>query len=147
MAKSKADLFFSLPKNWEEIIQEIFMNGGTDIEAHIALGINALDHKTLLSIENYNNAFINGMAISEAWWMKWARETLIDEATYETTAEGVTIERKPKKIDTKLFELVMKRMFKWDKKLDKIEDDGLEKDQPKKDAEKFTKKYGITKVK
>lgn len=134
MAKSKSDLFFNLPKNWEEILEEVFSSGGTDVEAHLSLKINSIDHKILLSVDNYSNAFINGMAISEAFWMKWARETLMDEGTEDVKA---------KKIDTKLFELVMKRMFSWDKKLDKPKEKEVEKDQPKKDADKFKSKYGI----
>lgn len=131
---SKSDLFFNLPKNWEEILSEIFMNGGTDIEAHLSLGVSAIDHKVLLAVDQYNNAFTNGMAISEAFWMKWARQTLTDEGTEDS---------KPKKIDTKLFELVMKRMFAWDKKLDKIKEKDVDKDQPKKELAKFKNKYGI----
>ena len=134
MARSRSDLFFNLPKNWEEILSEIFMNGGTDIEAHLSLGVSSIDHKVLMAVDQYANAFTNGMAVSEAYWMKWARETLTDEGTEDI---------KPKKIDTKLFELVMKRMFAWDKKLDKIKEKDVDKEQPKKELDKFKNKYGI----
>lgn len=134
MARSRSDLFFNLPKNWEEILSEIFMNGGTDIEAHLSLGVSSIDHKVLMAVDQYANAFTNGMAVSEAYWMKWARETLTDEGTEDS---------KPKKIDTKLFELVMKRMFAWDKKLDKIKEKDVDKEQPKKELDKFKNKYGI----
>lgn len=147
MAKTKADVFFNLPKNWEEIIGEIFENGGTDVEAHLSLGVNALDHKQLLTIASYSDAFENGMAVSEAWWMKWARDTLTDETTVKTMDDGTVVEVKPKKIDTKLFEIFMKRMFAWDKKLDKKKEDEVEKTEPKKEADKFAKKYGIKAVK
>lgn len=134
MARSRSDLFFNLPKNWEEILSEIFMNGGTDIEAHLSLGVSSIDHKVLMAVDQYANAFTNGMAVSEAYWMKWARETLTDEGSEDN---------KPKKIDTKLFELVMKRMFAWDKKLDKIKEKDVDKEQPKKELDKFKNKYGI----
>ena len=134
MARNRSDLFFNLPKNWEEILSEIFMNGGTDIEAHLSLGVSSIDHKVLMAVDQYANAFTNGMAVSEAYWMKWARETLTDEGSEDS---------KPKKIDTKLFELVMKRMFAWDKKLDKIKEKDVDKEQPKKELDKFKNKYGI----
>ena len=147
MAKSKADIFFNLPKNWEEILTEVFGNGGTDVEAHLSLGISALEHRQLLTIDSYNDAFTNGLALSEAWWMKWARDTLTDETRVETMEDGTTIEIKPKKIDTKLFEIFMKRVFAWDKKLDKKKEDEVEKTDTKKEADKFAKKYGIKAVK
>ena len=134
MARNRSDLFFNLPKNWEEILSEIFMNGGTDIEAHLSLGVSSIDHKVLMAVDQYANAFTNGMAVSEAYWMKWARQTLTDEGSEDG---------KPKKIDTKLFELVMKRMFAWDKKLDKIKEKDVDKEQPKKELDKFKNKYGI----
>lgn len=134
MARNRSDLFFNLPKNWEEILSEIFMNGGTDIEAHLSLGVSSIDHKVLMAVDQYANAFTNGMAVSEAYWMKWARQTLTDEGSEDS---------KPKKIDTKLFELVMKRMFAWDKKLDKIKEKDVDKEQPKKELDKFKNKYGI----
>ena len=142
MARNRSDLFFNLPKNWEEILSEIFMNGGTDIEAHLSLGISSIDHKVLMAVDQYADAFTNGMAVSEAYWMKWARETLTDECIVVESSKGkVTVERP--KIDTKLFELVMKRMFAWDKKLDKIKEKDVDKEQPKKELDKFKNKYGI----
>lgn len=142
----KADLFFKLPKDWEDIITDVFMNGGTDVEAHLSLKVNAINHVELLKVDAYKEAFVNGMAISEAWWMKWARETLLDEGSYDVE-QGIVVERKAKKIDTKLFEIFMKRMFSWDKKLDKNNNKDLEKkDDVKKDLDKFSKKYGLRAV-
>jgi len=144
MARSRSDLFFNLPKNWEEILSEIFMNGGTDIEAHLSLGVSSIDHKVLMAVDQYANAFTNGMAVSEAYWMKWARQNLTGcETRTEIDEEGNKTEIKPAKIDTKLFELVMKRMFAWDKKLDKIKEKDVDKEQPKKELDKFKNKYGI----
>lgn len=144
MAKSKSELFFSLPKGWEETLRGIFANGGGDIEAHLAIGVDAVSHKKLLEVEQYMIEFENGMAVSEAWWMKWARESLVDQEGSTTyLPDGTKIETKPKKADTKLFEIMMKRMFAWDKRLDKPEKPENKNKDPQEAVEKFKNKYGI----
>ena len=144
MAKSKSELFFDLPKGWENTLRNIFANGGGDIEAHLAIGVDAVSHKKLLEVEQYMTEFENGMAVSEAWWMKWAREMLVDqEGSVSYQPDGTKIEIKPKKADTKLFDIMMKRMFSWDKKLDKPEKGEKKSRKPQEDVEKFKSKYGL----
>ena len=150
--RSKADLFFSLPKGWEEQVKDLFSEGHGDIQVHIALGVNALEHKALLDVEQYAEAFTNGMAICEAYWMNRAQEALKDREYEETFTndEGKEVKRvyKPAKFDTKLYETMMKRMFSWDKRLDKKDsNEGEKSNKSKRDADKFLTKHGIRKIK
>jgi hypothetical protein len=118
-------LFMELPEGWNDIINDEFRLGKSMVEAHLALQISAIEHKLLMSVEEYKNAMLNGMAYSEAYWMDWARLNVMDN-----------------KVNTKIFEIMTKRLFGWDKKLDKNdEDDAKIKDSIKKDADKFAQKY------
>lgn len=150
--KNKAELFFGLPKDWEDQIRDAFSEGNSDVQVHIMLGVTATQHKEMLKIEQYNNAFADGMAICEAYWMNRAQEALKDrEYTEEFTDEdGKEVKRtyKPAKFDNKLFETMMKRMFSWDKRVDKKPTDNSEQNEKsKKDVEKFLTKHGIRKIK
>jgi len=118
-------LFMELPEGWNDTINEEFRLGKSMVEAHLALQISATEHKLLMSVEEYKTAMLNGMAYSEAYWMDWARLNVMDN-----------------KVNTKIFEIMTKRLFGWDKKLDKNdEDDAKIKDSIKKDADKFAQKY------
>lgn len=139
-------LYFELPKNWKSKIKDIFKDGGDVISAHISIGVQASSHKKLMSVEEYFEEFENGIALSEAYWLKWARENLepmegeeeIDGEMYRTKTYG--------KPDTKLFNLMMDRLFGWKKKIDKVEDDKDKGEKIKIEAEKITEKY-LRKVK
>ena len=125
-------LFFGLPSGWRETILEVFESGGSDVEAHLAIGVTATEQKILLKNEDYLLEFENGMAICEAYWMKWARENVSFES---------------KNVNNKLFEKMMNRLFDWDKRIKTEEEKGEKKVKKKKDAEEFTKKYKLGIVK
>ena len=118
-------MFLELPDNWQEIIKAEFREGKSMVEAHLALGLSASEHKDLLTVEEYVVEMDNGMALSEAYWMEWARMNLMDN-----------------KVNTKIFEIMTRRLFNWDKKVDKnSNDESKKKDSIKKDADKFAQKY------
>lgn len=149
--KSKAQLFFDLPKNWEDIVSDILSEGGCDIDAYTALNLTAKEHKVLLEVEQYIDHFTNCLALSERWWINKAREALLDREYDETFIDddGKEVKRtyKPDKFDTKLFEKIMNRMFGWDKKVDKNKEDNGKNNQGRKDAEKLLNKHKIRKIK
>lgn len=117
--------YLELQEGWQEIIKNEFREGKSMVEAHLALGLSASEHKDLLTVEEYMVEMDNGMAISEAYWMEWARRNLTDN-----------------KVNTKIFEIMTKRLFNWDKKVDKnTNDESKKKDSIKKDADKFAQKY------
>ena len=124
------DLFFKLPKDWRDTVDKIFKDGGSDIEAHLAIGVKATDHETLMKNEIYAEHFKNGMAVCEAYWHKWARENIGNPS---------------KDVNTKMFETMMKRFFKWDSiGKEKVKD---ETPKPKGEVKSFAEKYGLQKVK
>ena len=63
-------MFLELRKDWKEVTDKVFDEGGTDVEAFVLLGLSRTDHKSLLSIEEYADHFDNGMTRSEAWWSR-----------------------------------------------------------------------------
>lgn len=122
-------MFFSLPEGWEDIALGIMKEGGHMVQAHIAIGVCATDHEILMRITEYANVFINGMAECESWWFTKGVEGLHD-----------------KDFNNKLFDMMTKRMFNWDKKIDKLKD--LDKDDSNvvtKGIEEFKNKY-LTRV-
>ena len=135
-------IFFELDEDWEKIIDPIFTSGGSDVEAYVALGLSREEHNGLLKhCDDYFDAFDNGMAKSEAYWIAWARSN---------------INVPSKEVNTKLFEAVMNRVFAWDKKREsrekKVEVE-IKKDENKKEINKFAQKFklvepqGLTKSK
>lgn len=139
-------LYFELPKDWKEKIKLIFKDGGDVISAHLAIGVQASSHKKLMGIEEYYEEFENGIALSEAYWIRWARENLepvdgeeeINGEMYRTKTYG--------KPDTKLFNLMMDRLFRWKKKIDDDNTNKNEGEKIKLEAQKITGKY-LRKVK
>jgi hypothetical protein len=124
---SAEGIFFSLPEGWQEITNEIFENGGHYTEAFLAIGLNAIEHEVVMDIGDYMTHFCNGMAKSEAYWMRWFREN---------------VNQPSKDVNTKLFELAMNRMFDWSKKFDKIKPVDDQKAQfLRSEKEKYKKKY------
>ena len=121
-------LYMELPKDWEAITDDIFEKGGTDIEAHVALGLSKEQHKSLLKIEQYFEHFDNGMTKSEAWWTKWAREN---------------IDKPSKDINTKLFETVMRQFFAWNTREEKKKSKQEGGELKNKIVNDFTKKFQI----
>lgn len=63
--KAGHTLFFGLPSNWRETIENGFKMGWSDVEAHLAIGVTATEHEVLLNNEDYFLEFKNGMALSE----------------------------------------------------------------------------------
>lgn len=125
------NLFFGLPKNWRDTVDAIFKDGGSDIEAHLAIGVKATDHEILMKNEVYVEHFRNGMAMSEAYWHKWARENIGLES---------------KLVNTKLFDTMMKRFFKWDQ-IGKEKPDDKTKGNTKGEVKSFADKYGLKRAK
>lgn len=128
--KTGHTLFFNLPKDWRETIENGFKDGWSDIEAHLAIGVTATEHEILLKNEDYAIEFKNGMALSEAYWLAWARSSIGVES---------------KLVNTKLFDKVMDRLFKWDAKMKALGDKEEKKDAKKKDAKAFAEKYKLIK--
>ena len=128
--KTGYSLFMELPSNWRETVANKFAEGWSDIEVHLEIGVSANDHETLLKNEDYYLEFKNGMAISEAYWHRWARDN-VGSASRD--------------INTKLFNDMMNRFFRWDQREAKAKekDDGKGK---KKDAQAFGKKFNLVKT-
>lgn len=99
-----------------------------------------------MGVEEYYEEFENGIALSEAYWIRWARENLepvdgeeeINGEMYRTKTYG--------KPDTKLFNLMMDRLFRWKKKIDDDNTNKNEGEKIKLEAQKITGKY-LRKVK
>lgn len=127
-----AELYFKLPKDWNEKAKLMFSTGKSDIQVICSLGISAIEHEALMSIQEYADVFRNGMALCENWWMDWAQENLEN-----------------KDANNKIFQTMTNRFFKWDKKLDKNKENDLEKknNSVHGEVEKFGKKYGLKAVK
>jgi hypothetical protein len=128
--KTGHTLFFNLPKDWRETIENGFREGWSDIEAHLAIGVSATEHEILLKNEDYLIEFKNGMALSEAYWMSWARSS---------------IQMESKLVNTKLFDRFMDRVFKWDSKIKGAEEKEEKKEVKKRDARAFAEKYKLIK--
>lgn len=133
-------IYFDLKKNWKQTVLNIFKEGGDPISAHLAIGVTASEHKKLMALGDYFEVFENGIAMSESYWLKWAKENL--EPTIEETEEDGIITKtftygKP---DVRLFKEVMDRLFNWSKKIEKI-DKPKDKDDPKDEAKKMVGKY------
>lgn len=121
-------LYLELPAEWESITDEIFSKGGSDVEAHVAIGLSKEQHKELLKVEEYYDHFDNGMAKAEAWWMQWARNN---------------IDKPSKDVNTKMFETVMNRFFAWNSKTENKNNKKEHDSQKKKTVEDFGKKFKI----
>lgn len=118
-------IYFDLPKGWQDMVKESFRNGRHIAHAFTAIGLNATEHAKLMKLSEYAEEFINGMALSEIYWLEW----------------GMTYLNDPK-VNTKLFELMTKRMFNWDKKVDKLQkDDSADNDMVQKAKDEFKTKY------
>lgn len=118
-------IFFSLPEDWKEITDQIFEEGGHYTEAFLALGLSAIEHEVVMDADEYMEHFCNGMAKSEAYWFRWARENLNN-----------------KDANISLFKAAMDRMFNWSKKLDKLKpEDDSKKRFLMSEKEKYKKKY------
>ena len=126
-------LFFELPENWKDTIDEIFTEGGSDVEAFVALGLTKDEHNKLLEVEEYEYQFDNGMAKSEAFWLSWARANLKNPS---------------KDVNTKMFETVMRRMFAWDERMErkkKNEEEDEEVKKNRKAVKDFGQKFNLVK--
>lgn len=120
------DLYFSLPKDWKEKAGEMFSQGCSDVEVHVSLGITATEHAILLKQPDYHEEFFNGMAKAEAFWHEWARKNMVVD--------------KDTKVNTKIFETFMERLFKWSKKeSSKNKED--KKDRTKGEVKSFEDRY------
>jgi len=118
-------MFFGLPKGWEDIVTDSFRAGRHIAQAFTAIGLTATEHEKLMKLQEYYEVFINGMALSEIFWMEWAMQNLNDP-----------------KVNTKLFELMTKRLFNWDKKIDKLaKDDSEDKVKVQGEISKFKETY------
>ena len=123
-------IFFELPKDWEDKVKQDFAEGLSDVEVFVNLGVSRIEHEAMLKdVVEYRDAFDNGMAVSEAYWMRWARTNMVTPS---------------KDLSIKLFEKFMQRCFSWDIKMNKEEkkkyDETKEKNK-KKEVNKFTEKY------
>lgn len=123
-------IFFELPKDWEDKVKQDFAEGLSDVEVFVNLGVSRIEHEAMLKdVVEYRDAFDNGMAVSEAYWMRWARTNMVTPS---------------KDLSIKLFEKFMQRCFSWDIKMNKEEkkkhDEAKEKNK-KKEVNKFTEKY------
>ena len=128
--KTGHTLFFNLPPDWRDTIENGFKEGWSDVEAHLAIGVTATEHEILMKNEDYAIEFANGMALSEAYWMAWARASITMES---------------KLVNTKLFDRFMDRVFKWDAKMKAIVDKDEKKEVKKRDAKAFAEKYKLIK--
>lgn len=125
------ELYFSLPKDWKDKAGEMFKQGATDIEVFVALNIKASDHAVLLKQPEYYETFMNGMAIAEAFWITWARENMYSG--------------KELKVNVRLFETFMERIFKWKRK-EESKDKKADNPKTKGEVKSFEDKY-LRKVK
>jgi hypothetical protein len=124
---SAEGIYFSLPTDWRDTTDAIFEEGGHYTEAFLAIGLNAVEHEVAMDVEEYMTHFCNGMAKSEAYWMRWFR---------------ARVNLPSKEVNTKLFELAMNRMFDWSKKMDKIKPKDESKQKFMESAkEQYKKKY------
>lgn len=126
--KTWEELYFSLQEDWQEKMNECFEEGGYVTEAVLHIGLTGVEHERLFkNCEEYREFIFNGMRISEAHWMKWARENVTN-----------------KDVNVQMFKQMMQRFYAWDKIVDKYNtiDDSIE-DRTKRgyDAEKFEQKY------
>lgn len=64
-----------LPKNWEEIMEEVGMRGGSKVEAMVELGIWESAWRTLMEDEPlFQRAEKRRKALCRVWWEKRGRE-------------------------------------------------------------------------
>ena len=119
-------VFFELCKDWKEITDELFEEGAHYIEAHVAIGLGAIENKQLLdNVEEYRIHFLNGMRKAESHWMKWARDNVSD-----------------KNVNTNLYKIMVKRFYEWDKIVDKLElPDNTNEIETQNSSKKFTEKF------
>jgi len=117
-------LFFKLPKDWKEIASPVFDEGGSFIEAYLKIGLTKQEHDALCSIDEYYEFMDNGMAISEAYWLKWSRDNI------ENKDANMTI-----------FKEMMKRLFMWDRTPSALSKPAEVSTGVKEEEEKFNEKF------
>ena len=126
LSRPASAVFFDLPAKWQDAVKKNFKTGMSDVEVFVSLGVSREEHNAMLKdVDEYRIAFENGMAIAEAYWMKWARENINNPS---------------KDVNTKIFEKFMNRLFQWDRKIEEPKDKE-KSDGAKKEGGKLAQKY------
>ena len=112
-----------LPENWREIATEMFKEGADIKNIMAELQISKKDHERYLAEEDYYDIIDNGMSLSEAFWIDWAKKNVGD-----------------KNVNTALFNSMMNRMFRWDFKAEKARTGKKEKEKGA-DASEYLQRY------